>query len=232
MRMNIFAKRAAGQAVGPERWSDRSLPAATARVAFAAMLDSESLGDKWTRWAQRLGVGQGRGLSVLGDGAKWIWKQANEHLPHADQVVDVYHVSEHLHDCGKALHGEGHESRQWAGQQLDGLVRQEALHYLQGLDTFRQSVSDNGGRAALDAVHQYLSDNWERLDYRGRLAAGRTIGSGMVEGGCKTVVGRRLKALSARWRPERAEHMAALCCLHYSNLWPTFWDSRPTRSAA
>jgi len=68
--------------------------------------------------------------------------------------------------------------------------------------------------------------------YRRRLAEGLPIGSGLVEGTCKNVVGKRLKLNSARWRVRRAEHMAALRCLHYSKLWEPYWAAKPTAQAA
>ena len=59
-----------------------------------------------------------------------------------------------------------------------------------------------------------------------RLAAGQPIGSGLVEGGCKQIIGRRLKQTGARWCPRRADRMASLCCNLYSNLWDPYWNSR------
>jgi hypothetical protein len=55
------------------------------------------------------------------------------------------------------------------------------------------------------------------------LAEGRSIGSGMVEGACKTAIGLRLKQTGARWRIKRLERMAALCCLGYSDLFDAYW---------
>jgi hypothetical protein len=45
----------------------------------------------------------------------------------------------------------------------------------------------------------------------------------MVEGACKTVVGRRLKQTGARWRVRRAERMASLCCMLYGDQWDAYW---------
>ena len=45
----------------------------------------------------------------------------------------------------------------------------------------------------------------------------------MVEGACKTVVGRRLKQTGARWRVRRLERMAALCCVLYGDQWDAYW---------
>jgi len=77
----------------------------------------------------------------------------------------------------------------------------------------------------------YLQENVDSLWYRQRLAAGRPIGTGLIEGGCKTIVSNRLKLNSARWTPRHAEQMAALRCLDYSGLWKTVLG-HPSRLSA
>ena len=57
-----------------------------------------------------------------------------------------------------------------------------------------------------------------------RLAQGRAIGSGMVEGACQTAIGKRLKQTGARWRVRRLEPMAALCCLCYGDQFDACWE--------
>ena len=59
-------------------------------------------------------------MNVQGDGAKWIWEQAAKRLPkgNAHWCVDVYHVSQHLHQCGRELLGEGKPARAWADARL------------------------------------------------------------------------------------------------------------------
>jgi len=61
--------------------------------------------------------------------------------------------------------------------------------------------------------------------YRDRLQEGLPIGSGLIEGACKNMIGARLKANSARWRVRRAERVGALRCLDYSDQWDTYWLS-------
>jgi len=63
----------------------------------------------------------------------------------------------------------------------------------------------------------------DRLWYRDRLAQGRPIRRGLIEGACKTIVGRRLKHGGARWLVPRVSNVAALCCLLYSDEWEAFW---------
>jgi hypothetical protein len=62
-----------------------------------------------------------------------------------------------------------------------------------------------------------------RMNYADRLRRGLIIGSGQIEGACKTVIGRRLKLNSARWIPQRAQNLVALPSLHYSQLWTSYW---------
>ncbi|MCL2710929.1 MAG: hypothetical protein FWE95_08615 [Planctomycetaceae bacterium] len=69
----------------------------------------------------------------------------------------------------------------------------------------------------------YLESHRERLGYRERLAEGRAIGSGQVEGACKHLIGKRLKQAWAKWKVERLDQMAMLCSLRYSKQWEKYW---------
>ena len=79
-------------------------------------------------------------------------------------------------------------------------------------------------RRALDGLETYFNHHRNHLDYAGRLAEGRPIGSGLIEGACKNYVGRRLKQTGARWRPENANHLADLAGLFYSDDWDHYWN--------
>ena len=69
----------------------------------------------------------------------------------------------------------------------------------------------------------YFEPHVGHTDYAARLAEGRSIGSGLVEGSCKQVVGRRLKQTGARWKVRRVERMAALCAVQASGQWDAYW---------
>ena len=79
-------------------------------------------------------------------------------------------------------------------------------------------------RGVLQGMMGYFAKHSNRLGYKQRLAEGRPIGSGMVEGGAKTL-GLRLKARGARWRVENVDKMAGLCCLRHSTYWNAYWES-------
>ncbi|MFH1186048.1 MAG: ISKra4 family transposase [Chloroflexota bacterium] len=224
MRLSVFAKRPAGQPAMPDEWATRTLPATTARWASAGITSSAELGPQWADIVRRLGLGEGFGVSVLADGAKWIWKQVAEHLPRSECVVDIFHVSEHLHECGRGLHGDHTpQARAWADEQLLMLLRSGPMELLRSLEQLRAVQASAGTVKAIEDLIGYLKPNIDGLWYRDRLRRGLPIGSGMVEGACKTVVGRRLKCNGARWKVENADRMASLCCLLYSDHWASFW---------
>lgn len=227
MRLSVFAKRMPGAPAKPSEWTERKLPAPTARVAFAGIRAADACGPQWAARARQLGLDPQRTpITALADGAKWIWKQVAAHLPHGTCVVDVYHVSEHLHACGRVLHGEQTPAaRGWAEERLQRLLGEGPMRLLAELDAERRRTRRPCARRALDQLIGYLEPNVDGLWYRERLAAGLPIGSGLIEGACKTVAGRRLKHGGARWLVPRAENLAALCCLLYSDEWERFWET-------
>jgi hypothetical protein len=215
VRLPIFAKRRRGVPITDlDDWDDQRLPAPHARVATAAIRTSGALGPQWRRAAGRLGVTRTAELTVLADGAKWIWNEAEKNLPGAAGVLDIYHAGEHLHAAAVALHGEGPAAEAWYGRRRRGLLESGAPALLAELEA---EVGD------LAELIGYLEPHRGHTPYRERLAEGRSIGSGMVEGACKTAIGRRLKQTGARWKVRRLERMAALCCLHYGDQFDAYW---------
>jgi hypothetical protein len=215
VRLSIFAKRERGEpVVDLADWDGERLPAPRVRVAAAAIRTSDALGPQWRRAAARLGVARTAELTVLADGAKWIWNEVEKNLPGAAGVLDFYHASEHLHAAAVAVHGVGAVAEAWYEGQRRTLLRSGAAGVLAELPAEAGGVSDLSG---------YLNPHVDHTPYRERLAEGRSIGSGMVEGACKTAIGRRLKQTGARWRVRRLERMAALCCLHYGDQLDAYW---------
>jgi hypothetical protein len=229
MRLTVLSKREAGSGVNPACFTgleDRKLPPPTARLVTARIADCDRVGEGWRRDAARAGFNRGEAPTVIGDGAKWIWNQVERTMPGAERVVDIYHVSEHLHQCGSALHGpQTSEARRWARQRLVDLVRHGPSVLMWLIEREAERWPHAAGRAALVALTNYLRPNLAGLRYADRLRRGRTIGSGQVEGACKTIIGRRLKLNSARWNPHMAENQAALCGLRYAGLWDAFWGT-------
>ena len=226
LRLTILCRREAGAPASPEEWKDRVLPQATARWAFGQVVDAETLGVFWDRLMQRVKKEDGSHLSVLADGAKYIWQQMALHIgSQAEWVLDIFHVSEHVHDCARGIWGEGSTATDWADEQLHYVLRHGGASWVKHLRAGRDRLSA-GQRVPLDQLLGYLEPHQDDLWYRERLQRGLVIGSGTVEGACKNMVGARLKINSCRWRVERAEHMTALRSLDYAGLVETYWTQR------
>jgi hypothetical protein len=230
MRLSVFAKRPAALPATPDEWKDRVLPETTARVAFAAIAASHRIGSSWQRMLKHLGLGSSDKLSVLGDGARWIWDEAAKRfklVTAVDWCVDVFHVSEHLHACaGKMFGQQTSGAKLWATTRMEQLIELEGPRFIEQLREERSAADDPAKQAALDDLIGYLSENRDSLWYRTRLAEGRAIGTGLIEGACKNTIGARLKINNPRWRVRRAERMGALRCLQYSDLWNAYWTSK------
>jgi len=224
MRLGIFSKRPRGPAATPEQWADRKLPGTTARVAFAAIETSTRFGARWGRWATRLAIRDTSQVSVLADGARWIWEETAMHLAGASEVLDIYHALERIGQAAQVLHGEGTEmAKQWRETSRTKLLG-EGWRGLEGhLRQTKGVTTKRSGLKALRALRGYLGRQPEHLCYASRLAEGRSIGSGQAEGACKHMIGRRLKQTGARWRVQRVNRMASLCCLVYSDHWDNYW---------
>jgi hypothetical protein len=223
MRLNLLQKRESADPCEPGGWKQRVLPDASVRLATCAIATSQIIGASWKKQSERMGLGESKDLSVIGDGAAWIWEQAAQRLsPQASWCVDIYHVSEHLHACGKEMMGEGEAARTWAEDRLSELIERSGPRFIAKLDEQLADEQDEGRRQALASLRTYLDGNRNRMWYAQRLREGLPIGSGAIEGGCKKI-GSRMKLNSARWRVRRAERFGALLCLEYSDRSTDYW---------
>jgi hypothetical protein len=227
MRLGIFAKRQPGRPATAAAWDRRRLPAPHARVTFAAMETAARFGPRMRRWAGRLGIRDPATITVLADGAEWIWNQVAVQLPGATGILDIFHALEHLSACAGVVFGEdGAAARTWVDHGRQALLTGGGAALAAHLRATRQRVRSPTKYQALDAVARYFAAQAEHLGYAARLAAGLAIGSGMVEGACKQVIGRRMKQTGARWRVRRANRMATLCSSFHSDTWKIYWQER------
>ena len=230
MRLTTLAKRRPASPCDPSEWAGRVLNEPAVRFSTCAIADAAHVGAGWKRLSGRMGLDAEPSVDVIADGAKWIWEQAAKRLPRHNGrwCVDVYHVSQHLHQCGRELLGEGPAARAWAQRRLTAALEGNgpALVALVESDAAAGPAAGpagSGERRSLDRLLAYLNDNRDRMWYRDRLAAGLPIGSGMIEGGCKNTIGARLKLNNARWRIRRAERIGTLRCVDASGQWENFW---------
>jgi hypothetical protein len=227
MRLSILARREPTSPCRPEHWGERVLNEPTVRFATCAIADADHVGASWGRLSRRMKLADEPVVNVQADGAKWIWEQAAKRLPehNGKWCVDVYHVSQHLHRCGRELHGEGNDARAWADDRLAIALNHNGPAMIRQIeaDAAGEPAGPSTRRKSLDDLLTFLRPNRDRMWYRDRLAAGEPIGSGMIEGGCKNTIGARLKLNNARWRIRRGERIGMLRCVDASNQWSNFW---------
>ena len=194
MKIGVFAKREAGLPATAEQWDKRNVPAPTARLAFAAIEEIETFSRRWWPWAEELGLDEQR-LSVLGDGAEWIWDHAEMQFSHWQGTLDIYHAGEWLAKAAKAGCGEGTEQATlWLKESRLALLRDGYLGLCEYVGQSGAWVPDRAGLERIaPEVLNYFCGHRERLNYAVRLRRGQPIGSGLIEGACKQMIGKRMK---------------------------------------
>lgn len=226
MKVGIFAKRAAGEPATADEWADRNLPSPSVSVAFSAIEASDRFGRRWKQWARRLAILDTSNVTVLADGAKWIWEEQLRHLRGASGVLDIYHALEHIAETSRVLFGAGtDEATAWLDQGRSILIADGWPGISSFIDATRRPLRSPARRESLDGLKAYLGSHFDHLNYADRLAHGQSIGSGQIEGACKNLIGRRLKQTGARWRVRRVNRMAGLCANIYSKQWNHYWNS-------
>lgn len=227
LKMAVISKREAGEPVTPARWQDEGrLPAATIAVAFAMIAASKVFRRCWKAPLRRLGVTAFASLHALGDGASWIWKSVNRVLTGCTQTLDIYHASERLGRCAQRIFGEGTAKATAAFERGREKLLSDGWSgvcaWVAELLSVEDAAERERRRRGTDKLLGYFSKHLSRLNYRERLASGRAIGSGAVEGQAKTL-GLRLKARGARWRMAHVRPMASLVCVRHSVQWDAYW---------
>jgi hypothetical protein len=226
IRQSVISKRTPALPVPADRWDDRPLGPPTVRLAVCAIAHCDLIGASWERLVKMLGLPKGLEMSVIADGAKWIWDQAAKRFAgqNVQWVVDVYHVMLYLFAAAAALGADA--AREWVGQRVIELIEMGGPKFIERLQDIGPPQASPAACEAWNKLLNYLNDNRDSLWYGQRLKDGLPIGSGLIEGGGKNTLARRLKINSARWRVRRAERMGAIRCLQYSGLWEPYWHSR------
>ncbi len=191
---------------------------------WAAIVSADDFGPLLRQEAIRRGLGSAQTVVFLGDGAVWVWKLARLNFPGAICILDYYHACEHLNLLSVALYGEGtalakRRYRLWKKWLLKDKVA----------DIITQAKGDlpqeTGPRKLAKVQIGYLERNRSKMLYQTFRTAGYFIGSGVVEAGCKVVVGQRLKQSGMLWSRTGAEHLLAVRCALLSGWFEDFWKA-------
>ena len=170
----------------------------------------------------------GRRLSHRASGLE---KLGRDYFPEAVQIVDFFHAMEHLQVLIELLIDKDHAKRierrrnHWKKLLLaDGLERI--------ITRARKEALARGKVRDVEKALGYFLNNRERMRYGSFQAKGWFIGSGVIEAGCRSVIGQRCKQSGMFWSEPGARNILALRCIHASHSLGDFWKDHLDARAA
>ena len=207
-------------------------PDSTSHVG--TMGDCRAIGELLRAEAIRRGLAFALTVVYLGDGAAWVWENARLFFPTAIQILDFYHAVEHLGELARALFGEGEFAKAQQSAWASELKRADARGILGQAARLLEANPelDPERREAAQREIAYFTTHRERTRYGDFRERGYFIGSGVIEAGCKAVIGRRLKQPGMFWGESGAEHILQLRCLIKSPHFEAAWQARRPLIAA
>ena len=175
--------------------------------------------------AMRRGLQRAEKSCVIGDGAPWIWNIADEEFSGAIQIIDLYHAREHYWNVARVFWGHDKEKmNQWAKKRHDELDSGKVEEVIKAIRELLPSTDYE--KDICEREINYFEKNKERMHYAEYRRQGLFVGSGVLEAGCRTVVGQRLKQSGMHWTVKGANSIIALRCCLLSNRWEDFWKYR------
>ena len=207
----------------PVRDRDSSSYIATFEPAavFAGLVKAEGI---------RRGADHVRQFTILGDGAAWIWNIASSKFPEATQIVDLFHAREHLHDLARLLEFMLCDRKdEWLAARLEDLDYGD----IDGIcDAARAYPLEGVKKDELDTALGYFENNAPRMRYNWFRSRGLFVGSGVVEAGCKAVIGQRLKLSGMHWTVAGADAITTLRCQQASRPEDRIWHAPRNQTPA
>lgn len=177
--------------------------------------------------AVRRGLYEAKRVVFLSDGAQWLRNLRQLHFPQAIHIIDLYHAKEHIADIAKFIFHKNplnailYRERWWDWLE-DGDV--ESI-----LDQVRQSLPRNPlYKKEIEREIGYFETNKERMRYGDFYEQGLFLGSGVIEAGCKSVIGQRMKQSGMEWSLRGANAILALRCVVASGRLEQYWEERAT----
>lgn len=190
-----------------------------------AIESSENFGWRIYREAERRGLSKAQRVIVLVDGAKWNKSLAQMHFSEATFIIDLYHARQHVSELCKILFARnekkiGQQRIRWWTDLDDGKV-EKIIRQAQQLLPHEVEAK----KKAETEIH-FLEQNKEHMRYAAFRAKGLFVGSGVVEAGCKTLIGQRLKQSGMEWSLRGANAIISLRCMIKSGRFEDYWESR------
>jgi hypothetical protein len=161
----------------------------------------------------------------MGDGSEWIWNIANLHFPGAIQIVDLFHARQHLWDLARKLYpNQEAEQRRWMMVHQDMLDEGKIEELVSGLRAIDSSSQELADKIRVEAG--YFENNRQRMRYPIFRAQHLFVGTGVIEAGCKALIGSRCKQSGMFWTVRGANAILALRCCQFNGRFEDYWEAR------
>jgi hypothetical protein len=191
-----------------------------------AIETAEDFGNRIYVEAWKRGWRRAQKKVVMGDGAEWIWNLAEQHFPGAVQIVDLYHARQHLWELARKLFPNDEVNQKaWIKLHQRRLLDKGKIEKLVGsLRSIHSANPEVIEKIRIEA--DYFERNADRMRYPTFRSQHLFVGSGVIEAGCKTVIGSRLKQSGMFWTLRGANAIIALRCCHLNGRFEDYWESR------
>ena len=192
-------------------------------VQFGKRIHREALQRGWSRAKKRV---------IIGDGAEWIWNLVGEHFPGAIEIVDLYHARQHLWSVARLLYPQEEvQQKAWMKvhqkRLLDKGKIEKLMEMLRSIDPANPLTAEK-----IRAEADYFQRNATRMRYPRFRRQHLFVGSGVIEAGCKAIIGSRLKQSGMFWTVRGANAILALRCCHLNGRFEDYWEEpREARAA-
>jgi hypothetical protein len=190
-----------------------------------AIETSEQFGKRMYLEAWKRGWSRAEKKVAMGDGSEWIWNQVQEHFPGATQIVDLYHARGHLWELVRKLHpnDEVNQNRWMMIHQnlLDEGKIETLVSSIRSIETSNAELAEK-----IRTEAEYFQKNADRMRYPEFRRQHLFVGTGVIEAGCKTVIGSRCKQSGMFWTVRGANAILALRCCQFNGRFEDYWEGR------
>ncbi len=176
------------------------------------------------------GITEAKEIIFVGDGAHWIWDRIKTLVSNLDidpdkitEVVDFYHVCEHISAAIDAVPGLSDHKRKRLYKDLRSLLAQGKIDRV--INEIRLRLPPNQSLPDVERELAYFERHRERIRYKYYRRRKIPIGSGAIESAIRRVINLRMKAPGTFWKEETAEIFLYLRSQLISGRWDLCFDN-------